>query len=479
MKNNIFILILIALFLGGCESNLEERPKSLMNGSFYNTKEEIEAGIYAIYESMNNTNCLGGVFFAQMEAPSDYGYGRGSFTQQSEYQGLSVTSFGNLIWQYLYAGIRNANIIIKSVPSATQVNDNQKAAFIGEAKFLRAYIYFILVRTWGGIPLRTEDNMTVINLPRASEDDLYKLITEDLTFAASNLPEVAAIPGRPTLWSAKTLLADTYFYRRQYQEAKSLAEEVINAKKFSLVPVSAPDDFMKLFGPSVGTTTEEIFHLKFFAQVIKGNYFVMYFHHPAAKYHGAGGFYALYTDEVDNKFIANWDKSDFRYQFDLYKWDIGLGPNTLLYRKFQDPAAPNQSAATNDNPVYRYADILLMYAEAANRVANGPTDLAVECLNQVHRRAYGYPPTQASPVDFKKSDYNTDSFNELVIQERGYETFSEAKRWFDLKRLGAKERIMQAKGIALAEKHLLWPIPITETNYNKAIDPAKDQNPGY
>lgn len=479
MKNNIFIWALVALFLGGCESNLEEHPKSLMNGSFYNTKEEIEAGIFAIYESMNNTNCLGGVYFAQIEATSDYGYGRGSFTQQSEYQGLSVTSFTQLIWQHLYAAIRNANIIIKSVSSANQINENQKAAFISEAKFLRSYVYFILVRTWGGIPLRTEENMSEINLARASIDDVYKLITEDLAFAEKNLPESPGIAGRPSVWSAKTLLADVHFYRGQYKEAKDKAEEVINSKKFSLVPVSEPNDFMKIFGPSVGTTSEEIFHLKFYAQVIKGNYFVMYFHHPAAKYHGAGGFYALCTDAVENKFIANWDQADFRRQFDLYEWEIGLGPNTLLYRKFQDPAAPNQSAATNDNPIYRYADVLLIYAEAANRVANGPTDLAVECLNQVHRRAYGYPPTQASPIDFKKSDYNVDEFNELVILERGYETFSEAKRWFDLKRLGVKERILEAKGIVVAEKHLLWPIPITETNYNKAIDPSKDQNPGY
>ena len=100
----------------------------------------------------------------------------------------------------------------------------------------------------------------------------------------------------------------------------------------------------------------------------------------------------------------------------------------------------------------------------------------------VHRRAYGKDPaTPDVTVDFSLAAYGSaDAFLGLVAQERGYEDCSEGKRWLDLKRMGIVKQVIQnIKGITVADKHLLWPIPTTEYNYNKAIDPAKDQNPGY
>ena len=95
----------------------------------------------------------------------------------------------------------------------------------------------------------------------------------------------------------------------------------------------------------------------------------------------------------------------------------------------------------------------------------------------VHRRAYGYPSTQASPVDFNLGSYNKDSFIDLCMQERGYETVGEGKRWLDLKRSGkAAEIIKTNMGKTISESHYLWPIPVSELNYNSAIT---DQNPGY
>src|SRR5690606_33090670 len=118
-------------------------------------------------------------------------------------------------------------------------------------------------------------------------------------------------------------------------------------------------------------------------------------------------------------------------------WDVinfGLGTTTIVSKKFIDNAAVGNNDAGNDAPEYRYADVLLMYAEAATRAAGAPTPEAVEALNKVHRRAYGYPPNAASPVDFAAEDYDEESFVDLVIQERGYEFIWEGKRWFDLKR---------------------------------------------
>ena len=100
----------------------------------------------------------------------------------------------------------------------------------------------------------------------------------------------------------------------------------------------------------------------------------------------------------------------------------------------------------------------------------------------VHRRAYGKNPTAAdATVDFKLADYAAKQpFINLVVKERGYENCAEAKRWLDLKRLGiAQQTILAVKGKTMTQRHLLWPIPTIEYNYNTAIDPVKDQNPGY
>ena len=101
-------------------------------------------------------------------------------------------------------------------------------------------------------------------------------------------------------------------------------------------------------------------------------------------------------------------------------------------------------------------------------------------MNQVHRRAYGKTPTAASTVDGKLTDYTAATFVNAVLMEKAYEFQYGGKRWLELKRTGTAKAVIQAmKGKTVQDKHLLWPIPVSELNYNMAIDPAKDQNPGY
>lgn len=131
-------------------------------------------------------------------------------------------------------------------------------------------------------------------------------------------------------------------------------------------------------------------------------------------------------------------------------------------------------------PVYRYADILLLFAEADARSNNQTTAAAIDAVNQVRRRGYGLPSNQAQAFDYKLSDYtNLESFLNLLVKERGYETMFEGKRYFDLKRMGKYEaEIKRVHGIDIDPKILLYPIPLDEINYNDAISSA-DQNPGY
>lgn len=151
----------------------------------------------------------------------------------------------------------------------------------------------------------------------------------------------------------------------------------------------------------------------------------------------------------------------------------------MLTKKFIDPATLALSGAANAQTWYRYPDLLLIYAEAAGRAAGGPTVEAMEALNKVRRRAYGFDWKVASPVDLDAADYAGDAFIDRIIQERGYEFQVEGKRWTELKRTGKLvSAILDAKGKVVTETDLLWPIPLAEMNANKAISPT-EQNPGY
>jgi starch-binding outer membrane protein, SusD/RagB family len=476
----IFVYITAALTLAACNDELVEKPKSLNAEVFYNTNDEALAAVNAIYGPMRADNALGINYPAQLEGLPDYGNSRGSQTPVSLYQGLDNTNISRVgtVWDNFYQSIRNANIVIKNVPNGKEITPAAAAAFVGEAKYLRSLIYFAMVRNWGGVPLRTELNMTEPNVKRASVDEVYALILSDALEAEATLPDLPAQPGKPTKWAAKTLLSEIYLTLGQWDNASTKAKEVITSAKYSLVPVTTSEDFQKIYGPEVVTTSEEVFYFKYSRQ--QGFGLVGYAHRAIGpyKYYGPGGVYAQYTDSTSNSFIKTWDKKDLRKTHILYNVDVGLGPNTCLWRKYRDPLAT--AGGGNDFPWYRYADVLLFHAEAASRANNGPTAEAMESLNKVHRRAYGYDANSPSPVDFNIADYNATTFVDLVVRERGYETVYEGKRWLDLKRLGiAKQRIKEVKGIDVAEKHMMWPIPNSELLYNKALDPAADQNPGY
>ena len=199
--------------------------------------------------------------------------------------------------------------------------------------------------------------------------------------------------------------------------------------------------------------------------------------HPSTGLFNFGGAYAHYSDAT-NKFQMNWDDSDLRTGL----WDqidIGLGSTTLVSMKYIDQSAVDNRGAGNDRPVYRYAEILLIYAEASCKDGGGPTADGMEALNKVHRRAYGQVVDSPSSFDFNIEDYDLDSFVDLVLQERAYEFIFEGKRWYDLKRTGkAAEIILDVKGITIADKHYLWPIPVSELDFNNAMG-QEDQNPGY
>jgi starch-binding outer membrane protein, SusD/RagB family len=498
-----FLAIIILATLGACSDMLEEKPKSLVVENFYKTKDELIAAVNAIYVPIRTDNGFGINYPAQLEGMADYGYSRGSQTDVSGYKGLLPQNVARVqsVWENIYQSIRNANLVIANIPNATEVAQADATALMAEAKYLRAMLYFALVRNWKGVPLRTETNMDELALPRASIKDVYNQILADALVAEAGLTEktpfdeAPSAAGRPNKWAAKTLLAEIYLTRAStpddfgedadvkgdWERARDKAQEVINSGKFALVEVQTSEDFQKIFGPEVVSTPEEIFYLKYSRQQGFG---LVSYAHRTKQYYGPGGVYAQYTDTVINPIIKNWDRADLRRKHILYADVFDKGATTVLYRKYRDPLAVAPTGgvggAGNDYPWYRYADLLLFHAEAAARAVGAPTPEAMESLNKVHRRAYGYPSNAPSLVDLDIADYDLQGFIDKVVEERGFETMYEGKRWLDLKRLGiAVQRIKDVKDIVVEPKHLYWPIPDSEMLYNEALDPLVDQNEGY
>lgn len=470
-------LVVTLLAAVSCEEDLIEHPKSVAVETFYNTATEVETAVNAIYGPMNHSNITNS-YLSILEPHGDYVWGRGGTAIVNEYAGLSSAMVAKTerAWETIYLSIRNANLVIANAPKGAELTEEQVDKFVAEAKFLRAFNYFHLVRNWGGVPLRTEETLGEVDLDRSIAEEVYDLIIKDLLEAEATLPDKGSPLGRATKWSAKAVLAHVYLHTGEYGLAAEKAGEVMASGNFSLVPVATVDDWQKIFGSEAGVTKEEVFYVHTMRQSGYGNLWPMYLNHPKTKLFKKGGWYSM-VSYTDNAVYASMEDADLRKAL-WYLWDIGEGSNTLLNKKFIDPISPNAG-----NPItwYRYADVLLIYAEAAARDNGAPTAEAIEALNKVHRRAYGMAPGAPAPgVDFVLSDYDLDGFLDLVISEYGYEFQVEGKRWMQLKRSGkAEELILAGKGAVVQENAWLFPIPAEEMNFNRALDPAQDQNPGY
>lgn len=486
MKKILIIITLPLLFIR-CEDALQEEPKSFLSRvNFYQSASDAESAVTAAYASLSGFFFYTTWYMALVELSADYANGRGSQSVISEYQGLDPQNQDRAFGAYneIYAGINRANAVINNV-EGIDMDETLKNQLIAEAYFLRAFYYTHLAKDWGPVPLRTEETLDLSNLsaPRAPVADVYALIISDLEKAIPDLPESYPTDqsGRATSWAAKMLLADVHLTNGNWTDARDLAEDVITNGPFSLVEVNEPDDFLQMYGPEVITHSEDIFSIHHTAT---NGHSVPTFLHRGGQFsvYSAGGFTAWLPNM--NSFIGNWNGDDLRKEFNLYT-EVVIGGDTIplpdtspiLFRKYRDPQAPDNQSNSNNIPVYRLAEAYLIYAEAANEAEGAPSALALERLNMVKRRAYGYNPSAPSPVDYP-SGLSQAYFRDTVLLERGYEFILELKRWHDLKRTGRAKTAIEATGKTFNDISLLFPLPLDEINNNPALSPA-DQNPGY
>ena len=482
MKNFLVILFAPVLLLG-CSELLDEVPEDrLAATNFYQSEADAEAATLAIVERIRSTELYVALFPLQVNVLDDYIEGRGTASEISNYQGYSSFSINrsDRMWIAFYQTIHRANTVLENV-APIDMDPVKRSQLLGEAYFWRAFCYYMLVRNWGGVPIRTKVSSSDADIaqPRATEQQVYDLIVEDLLVAEADLPGNQGLVGRPTSWAAKTMLADVYLTLGDWAKASEKAKDVIEAGIFSLVQVSVPDDFLKVFGPDITNSSEEIIAVKFSRSIGTG---VPFYAHTAPAGYSIGGA-RVFLGNIASGFFDAWSDSDLRKEYNIYTSYKDANGNTvdlpveepMLFRKFRDSQASAVFGHGCDYPLYRYPDALLIFAEAENEINNGPTAEAYEAINQVKRRAYGFDPNVANPsVDL--AGMTEEEFKDAILLERAYEFMMECKRWYDLKRTGRARSTMETIGKTFSDTHLLWPIPESEIQNNPAISPS-DQNP--
>lgn len=483
----IYTVISLSIFCTACEDAefLKEKPKEVLEESFVDSPEAVEAQINSIYYQLQRGEGFGRYLSVLSESLSDYCYGRGNFaTSYSTGLTSGARSFSRDAWAVLYRAIRYSNALLLNMEDA-DLTESQRNLYEGEIRYLRAFSYSYLARYYGAVPFFDGNNMSDFYKPRTPEKDIWEYVRNEAKFAADVLPAKERAAGRPSKFSAMMLQTEASLYLEDYALAAQLTDDIIKSGRYSLVEVSTPDDFDNLYGYNAGNTSEEIFYIKYNRDV--GNSFEwMYLCKPNPV--SATGALGIYTDYKNNKFIANWDQNDFRYQHTLYHSTNGtlkaLTTTGLICVKYRDPETDLSYMAT-DWPVYRYADALLYHAEAVCRRDGKPNADAIEMINKLRRRAYGKNPETPISTDYKLDQFSSfDAFIDLLLKEKGYELCFEGKRYCDLKRQGKlAEYALKAGRIQSVDEvkdaAYWWPIPDDEFNYNPNLDPSKDQNPGY
>ncbi len=463
------------LFLAACEKNLEEVPFSFFEESnSFRTAADATSAVNAVYDRLKGVYGMSMINLADLNG--DEGEVRGDNAGGTEID-KNLYNSGTGVFDGFYTNsyllIDRANRVIANVPTIP-MDAKLRDQIVGEAKFLRAIAYFNLVRAFGDVPLVTVPASDVVNvaLARSPAEQVYQQLLQDLLEAEKVLPvrfTTVGEVGRATAGVAKSMLAKVYLTRKDWANAVAKSKEVIDSKTYSLVA-----DYREVFTPEKENGPEHIFSVQYSCTLPRYGSdmavnFAIFFSYPINL---IGGSYQV-TPTLADSYL----KGDYRKEVTVITEKKIANGTVVASRtgphldKYWDPLACGAASARNNFLVLRYADVLLMYAEALNEVG-GPTAEVYAAINQVRARARKGIAT-AEPQDLKT--LTQAQFREAVLQERSWELCFEGHRRWDLLRTGRYLDVLKKQGIATETKHLLYPIPLQEIDVN----PALTQNPGY
>jgi hypothetical protein len=488
MKPNKFLTCFaLAICLPGlysCENHfLDEEAKDFLSPSnFYQSEADATAALMATYANLRGTYNQNMYFLADLPSEqTNPGTGNNiDRTNIDNFQFEPTNTITTNTWNESYVTINRANAVIGRVPGITMAED-RKNAIIGEARFLRALSYFHLVRLFGAVPIRLQEttSLTGLDIARSPVEDVYGLIISDLKEAETTLPDqqTGLNLGRASKGAASTLLAYVYLTKKDWTNAAAKAREVID--KASTYGYSLFANFADLWKISNENKHEHIFMCQYQSgpEGLGSQYNHFFTSRQANAILVGGSGYAIHL--VENAFWKSFDSTDTRRDASILSsftdpktQKLITYPSTLLSElsifKYYDPASFARNNNNNNYPILRFADVLLIHAEALNEGA-GPSAQAYESINKIRRRA---------KLADLKTGLTQQQFREAVLQERSWEFAFESRRFFDLIRSETLIPVMTAAGKRPLPKNLLYPIPQREIDINNKIEQA-DQNPGY
>ena len=494
----VFFALAAAAFLPGCKKDFLNRQPlgqyTTDNYPYPSGGGPYDQYIYAAYAAMRSYNASGFPFVGAVSIRSDdadKGSTPGDSPDQiamDEFSSLTATNgLVDPLWTGYYANINAANLVLQQVgyDSLNKIDAATKIRAQAEAKFIRGYSYFTLVRLFGKVPIiDTVLTVSGANTPQSDVATVYAFIEKDLQFAAANLPITwpATFIGRATSGAANGILAKAYLYEQKWALAQSTALTVINSQVYNLnVPYS------KIFTTEGQNSSESVFEIQNYADANhQTDYGCQYAEGQGVR--GSGQFdfgwgFNVPSSTLDNAYEPGDPRKASTFLYcpstspTIYGELLPAEPNPIYNMKvYTDPAkraaVGNLHAYWVNVRILRYADVVLIAAEAANEL--GDTTSAKNFVNQVRARARGGN-NSILPDVVAVSQANMRS---LIQQERRVELAMEHERFFDIVRWGIVAAAEQAAGKTgfVSNKNELLPIPQAEIDLSKGV---LKQNPGY
>lgn len=467
-KLRMIILGILAVCMGSCTDLLDKEPISQLSvNNLFNTEEGADAAVVGCYSFLYKP----GYYWQErwvfaFEGTDISGNGGGS----ANYQWTAGENRWSDWWLTTYQAICACNVTITRL-GMSAIDSDVKEKLLAEARFLRAFYYHALTY-WGGVPLLKDEISSldeVKYVKRSSRKELADFIIEEAGDAAKILDKDPAVATRASKGAALMLKAKVQMWQEEWENAVKTCEEIKNLKKYDLF-----DNYSKVFSEQYENQKEHIFSVQFDPGYTEFSAHMLWYLGPSKdewdKFNGLGG------SSAPESFYEKYDEWDYRLEQNLAKtWrNQPFKDSRIAILKYWDRTGSQMLDHDGLNfPVYRYADVLLMYAEALNEWKKGPTTEAYEAVNEIRRRA---------GVD-EIENYDYQKFKLFIQDERAWELCYEGHRRFDLVRWGIlvetvkkiSKEINSRGDEYVDERHNLCPIPETEIIKNGNLE----QNPGY
>lgn len=535
MKHIHFGLILVAVSIisSSCSKFLDTAPTDTFSPEFYyNTEAQLNTSLIGVYDPLSTDELYGNFILVSLDACTDESfYARNNITTgprvyNYDFSDVDIRNY----WAVLYQGIERANMLIANIQKP-KMDENKRQAILGQALFLRGYYHFMLVKDFGDVPLKITPTSSVdqVNYPRSAAKEVYAQVIKDMTEAESMLPSATSIGtgSRVSKTVAQGILARVCLYAAgfpvldatKYAEALKWASKVVASGEHSLAqtfnPIITNSAYSQIFINHVQDkydVKESMWEAEF-----SGNLSDAYL--EAGRVGNTNGIQYTPSDNGSDTGYCYGFISATQRLFNLYnsadlRRDWAIAPynhvaatgarnyfsSTQIYnrnngkwrRSYETLTPKNKNWTPTNFPLLRYADVLLMLAEAENQV-NGPTAIAYDAINMVRRRGYGVPVNIASSVADLPTGLSKQQFQQWIQDERSRELCFEAMRRNDLIRWGIFVTTMNSIGAEIVatapanfkyaglggnnvtSRHLYFPIPAAEMAVNKAMI----QNPGW